>query len=129
MTSKVRRVGMSAAGAALAMALVTGCGDAATNEPDAGVAGEVTGEVVVFAAASLTESFAQMRAEFELAHPGVMVTFNFAGSSTLAQQINEGAPADVFASANPTNMQLVIDAGNGQGSPTVFSSNQLVIAV
>jgi molybdate transport system substrate-binding protein len=57
------------------------------------------------------------------------VTFNYAGSSALATQINQGAPADVFASASPTNMKTVTDAGNGEGSPTTFVKNQLVIAV
>jgi molybdate transport system substrate-binding protein len=57
------------------------------------------------------------------------VTFNFAGSSALATQINQGAPADVFASAAPANMKTVTDAGNGDGSPATFVKNQLVIAV
>ena len=57
------------------------------------------------------------------------MTFNFAGSSALATQINQGAPADVFASASPTNMKTVTDAGNAAGTPTMFVRNQLVIAV
>jgi molybdate transport system substrate-binding protein len=57
------------------------------------------------------------------------VTFNFAGSSALATQIDQGAPADVFASASPTTMQTVTDAGNAGGTPTTFVKNQLVIAV
>ena len=55
----------------------------------------------MFAAASLTESFTQIGKDFEAANPGTKVTFNFAGSSALATQINQGAPADVFASASP----------------------------
>jgi molybdate transport system substrate-binding protein len=55
--------------------------------------------------------------------------FNFAGSSALATQINQGAPADIFASAAPANMKIVTDAGNGEGTPTTFVRNQLVIAV
>jgi molybdate transport system substrate-binding protein len=107
----------------------TGCtSDPASSGSDPGPDG-LSGELVVFAAASLTESFTQIGADFEADHQGVTVTFNFAGSSTLAQQINQGAPADVFASANPGNMALVTEAGNGDGTPTTFARNQLVIAV
>ena len=83
--------------------------------------------VTVFAAASLTESFTELGKEFEAAHPGVKVTFNFAGSSALAKQINQGAPADVFASAAPKNM----DRGHRRGRrPTDdFVTNKLEIAV
>ena len=59
----------------------------------------MTGPVTVFAASSLTETFTQIGKDFEAANPGAKVTFNFGGSSTLATQINQGAPADVFASA------------------------------
>ena len=89
----------------------------------------MTGTVTVFAAASLTESFTQIGKDFEAANPGAKVTFNFAGSSALATQINQGAPADVFASAAPANMKTVTDAGNADGTPTTFVRNQLVIAV
>ncbi|GLW75976.1 molybdate ABC transporter substrate-binding protein [Actinokineospora globicatena] len=81
--------------------------------------------VTVFAAASLTEAFTTLGKEFETANPGVQVAFNFAGSSALAQQINQGAPADVFASAAPANMQQVGDAKE----PVTFAKNQLEIAV
>jgi molybdate transport system substrate-binding protein len=83
----------------------------------------------VFAASSLTESFTTIGKDFETANPGTKVTFNFAGSSALATQINQGAPADVFASASPSNMKVVTDAGNGDGTATTFVKNQLVIAV
>jgi molybdate transport system substrate-binding protein len=89
----------------------------------------VTGNLTVFAAASLTESFTQIGKDFEAANPGAEVTFSFAGSSGLATQINQGAPADVFASAAPANMKTVTDAGNADGAPTVFVRNELVIAV
>jgi molybdate transport system substrate-binding protein len=87
------------------------------------------GAVTVFAAASLKESFTKIGQAFEAANPGAKVTFNFAGSPALATQINNGAPADVFASAAPANMKTVTDAGNGTGDPTTFARNQLVIAV
>lgn len=110
--------------AALTVITTAACG----SDPAAGEGG-IGGEVVVFAAASLTESFTQIGEDFEAANPGVTVTLNFAGSSTLAQQINEGAPADVFAAANPETMARVTDAGNAAGTPTRFARNQLVIAV
>nr|WP_179791733.1 molybdate ABC transporter substrate-binding protein [Actinopolymorpha rutila] len=90
---------------------------------------KVSGTITVFAAASLTESFTTLGKEFEAAHPGVTVRFNFGGSSALATQINQGAPADVFASAAPANLQAVTEQGHVAGSPTTFVRNQLVIAV
>ncbi|MFI7575499.1 molybdate ABC transporter substrate-binding protein [Micromonospora sp. NPDC049497] len=87
------------------------------------------GRVTVFAAASLTESFTRIGEDFEAANPGTTVEFNFAGSSALATQINQGAPADVFAAAAPRNMATVADAGNADGQPVVFARNQLVVAV
>lgn len=89
----------------------------------------ITGTVTVFAAASLTESFTQIGRDFEAAHPGTKIIFNFAASSALATQINESAPADIFAAASPATMKTVMDAGNAAGTPTTFVRNQLVIAV
>jgi molybdate transport system substrate-binding protein len=89
----------------------------------------VTGDITVFAAASLTETFTQIGKDFEAANPGAKVTYSFAGSSALATQINQGAPADVFAAASPATMKTVTDAGNADGTPVVFVKNQLVIAV
>lgn len=111
---------------------LVGCGD--DKKEDTGASSDsttkgVTGTVTVFAAASLTESFTRIGKDFEAANPGAKVTFNFAGSSALATQINQGAPADVFASAAPANMKTVTDAGNGDGDPATFVKNQLVIAV
>jgi molybdate transport system substrate-binding protein len=92
---------------------------------DSGDSGDSGGEsVTVFAAASLTESFTTLGKQFESAHHGTTVKFNFAGSSALATQINQGAPADVFASAASKNVADVPDAV----SPTMFAKNQLVIA-
>src|SRR2546423_822247 len=108
-----------------------GCGGGSmTASPQPGTSSSgVSGTVTVFAAASLTESFTKIGKDFEAANPGAKVTFNFAGSSALATQINQGAPADVFASAAPANMKTVTDAGNGDGTPITFVKNQLVIAV
>ncbi|WP_218105424.1 molybdate ABC transporter substrate-binding protein [Micromonospora rhizosphaerae] len=111
--------------AALTLGL-TGCGGG--DQPAAG-GDRVTGPITVFAAASLTETFTRLGKDFEAAHPGTTVTFNFAGSSALATQITQGAPADAFAAASPATMKTVTDAGDGAGPPTVFVRNQLVIAV
>ena len=85
--------------------------------------GNISGTVVVFAATSLTEAFGKIGAQFEAAHPGVTVKFNYNGSSSLATSINQGAPADVFASAAPKNMETVTSAGNASGTPQDFARN------
>jgi len=85
--------------------------------------------VSVFAAASLTEAFRTIAKDFEAAHPGTKVEFNFAGSSTLAWQIVEGASADVFASADDENMTKVVDAGEVSGAAQSFVDNRLAIIV
>lgn len=108
-------------GAALVGVAVAGC--AATG--DAGGGRTLT----VFAAASLTEPFTALGRTFEAARPGVRVRFNFGGSSTLARQITEGAPADVFAAASPAVMAPVTGAGDAAGAPGTFARNRLVIAV
>ena len=116
--------------AAAVMTLGLAAGACASDAPStpAATAG-VTGDIVVFAAASLADSFTRIGTNFEAANPGSTVMFNFAASSALATQINEGAPADVFASASPATMKTVTDAGNAEGTAAVFVKNQLVIAV
>jgi molybdate transport system substrate-binding protein len=119
--------------ALLAVVAVTAC-SRSTDPPTSAssttsAAPTVTGDITVLAAASLTESFNKIGKDYAAANPGAKVTFSFAGSSALATQINNGAPADVFASASPTNMKQVVDAGNADGTGTVFVRNQLVIAV
>jgi molybdate transport system substrate-binding protein len=94
-----------------------------------GSSGGAGSAVTVLAAASLTEVFNGLGKTFEAAHPGAKVTFSYGGSSTLAQQIVNGAPADVFASASPATMKTVTDANLAAGTPSVFVRNQLVIAV
>lgn len=117
--------------AALALALpLAACSDdddASPSGTDRPAAEEQ--ELVVFAAASLTGAFTELAKQFESDHPGVKVTFNFGSSGTLATQINEGAPADVFASASPATMKTVTDAGNGAGTAVTFVRNRLEIAV
>ncbi|WP_329003919.1 molybdate ABC transporter substrate-binding protein [Kribbella sp. NBC_00709] len=128
-----RRTALAAL-ATVAALTMAGCGDgspAASSSPSSSSSDSssstpaVSGTITVFAAASLTGTFTQLGKDFEAAHPGVKVNFNFAGSSALAKQINEGAPADVFASAAPKNMDDVKD----KGTPTNFVSNTLEIAV
>ena len=87
-----------------------------------------SGTVTVFAAASLTESFTTLGKQFQGAHPCTTVRFNFGASSSLAENINQGAPADVFASASPKNMQQVVAAG-GAGDSKTFANNVMEIAV
>ena len=82
----------------------------------------------MLAAASLTETFNDLEKQFETAHPGVDVKLNFAGSSDLAQQIVNGAPADVFAAASDATMKTVTDAGLAAGTPKIFATNVLQIA-
>lgn len=108
--------------ALVALLVVAGCG---AEEPGGAAARRVT----VFAAASLTETFTRLGDDFEAANPGVQVAFNFGGSSALAQQVNQGAPADVFASAAPANMEQVVDAGGVAAGPVAFARNRLEIAV
>jgi molybdate transport system substrate-binding protein len=115
-------------------AMAAGCGsssDSGSGTPAAGASSGsgVTGTITVLAASSLTETFNTIGKNFEAANPGSKVTFSYAGSSQLAQQITAGAPADVFASASPTTMKTVTDKGDAVGTPVNFVKNQLVIAV
>jgi molybdate transport system substrate-binding protein len=106
--------------------LGTGCGSSAGSSSGGASAQET---LTVFAAASLTESFNALKPEFEARHPGVTVTFNYAGSSTLVQQMTNGAKADVFASADQANMDKAVQGGVIDGTPVVFATNKLTIAV
>ncbi|MFF7675419.1 molybdate ABC transporter substrate-binding protein [Actinacidiphila glaucinigra] len=102
---------------------------ASASSSPASSASDLKGTVTVFAAASLKESFTELGEEFEAAHPGTKVTFNFGGSDALAASITSGAPADVFAAASPKTMQIVTDAKDAAGEPATFVRNQLEIAV
>ena len=108
---------------------LTGCGgDGSEGDPGSGP-GDGDAEILVSAASSLSEAFAQLAAEFERQHPGITVRLNLAGSSSLRAQIMEGAPVDVFASANEAIMSELIHAGLAPPAPVVFARNSLVIAV
>lgn len=115
------------AGVALAaVAALAACGSpsqsASTEQP------AESRTLTVFAAASLTESFNALEATFEQQNPGVDVVLSYGGSSDLAQQIVNGAPADVFASASDATMKTVTDAQLTAAAPTIFATNVLQIA-
>ncbi len=106
----------------LVLVVLSGCGFRPGN------AGSKPVELYVYAAASLTEAFGDIAPAFESAHPGVVLVFNFAGSQQLAQQIDQGAAADVFASANQAQMGvLVADGLVEQDSVHTFARNRLVV--
>lgn len=86
-------------------------------------------DVTVFAAASLTAAFTELGDAFTADHLEPEVRFNFAGSSDLVAQIRDGAPADVFASADPANMEKLTAAGVGAVDPVVFATNAAEIIV
>jgi len=85
--------------------------------------------LTVFAAASLTDAFTRLGKSFEADHPGSTVRFNFAGSQQLVLQIQQGAKADVFASADERWMQTAKDSGLVEGEPSLFARNVLVVIV
>lgn len=108
----------------LILALATG-----VATPIAADAASLSGTITVSAASSLTSVFTQLGRSFALAHPGATVAFNFASSSTLATQIEQGAPADVFASASTKEMGHVQRAGDIAGGVSIFARNTLAIVV
>jgi len=113
-----------ALGIAVAVATVSGCGTSGGRTPDG-----LEREVLVSAAASLADAFAEIETAFESAHPGVDVVVNLAASSALREQIVQGAPVDVFASADVATMDSVVAAGRAAGIPVVFAGNLPEIAV
>lgn len=124
--------------AALALAATVALGLAACTAPDAGSGASAsagsdtegpTGSITVFAAASLQQTFTTLGKQFETANPGASIRFSFAGSSDLVTQIQNGAPADVFASADEANMAKLSSTDLASGSPQDFATNVLEIAV
>ena len=117
-----------AAAAALVIGIVSGCGssnNASSTSSTSGAAGG--GKLIVFAAASLKKSFTDIGEQFKTDNPGSDVEFSFAGSSDLVTQLTQGAPADVFASADTKNMDKAAQADLLSGSPVNFASNTLTI--
>lgn len=118
--------------AALLLAGCSGTPSAGGSSPPAvdSSASALEGSITVYAAASLKQTFTDLAQQFEDAHPGVSVELTFAGSSDLVTQITEGAPADVFASADEKNMTKLTDAGLiAADAPVDFATNVLEIAV
>jgi molybdate transport system substrate-binding protein len=126
------RLRSAAAIVGLVVLALTGCASSASDAADPGAgaatadADELTGTLNVYAAASLTDAFDDMATAFEQQHPALTVVPVYDGSSTLVTQITEGAPADVFASADEANMDK---AGDAVLAPELFASNTLVVAV
>lgn len=87
------------------------------------------GDIVVFAASSLTEAFTELGDAFTADNPGAHVTFSFSGSSDLVTQITEGAPADVFISADDSNMAKLTDAALNATEPVIVARNTFAIIV
>ena len=110
---------------AVSLALISGCSsDDKAESTDTAAPGSIT----VFAAASLKKTFTDLGEQFKAENKGVDVKFSFLGSSDLAAQIIQGAPADVFASADTANMKKVTDAGEAE-NPVDFATNALTIVV
>ena len=134
-TARKRVTALLAAGA-LAAGLA-GCaagtpGAAGTGSNSSAGASEtptLSGAITVYAAASLKSTFTKLASDFEAKSPGTKITLNFAGSSDLVTQITQGAPADVFASADTKNMTKLNDAELIDGAPANFATNVLEIAV
>lgn len=102
-------------------ALAAACTAPATSVPGSGT-------LTVFAAASLTEAFTELGRQFEAGHPGLKTVFNFAGSQQLAHQIAQGAPVDVFASANSRQLDAAIESGRiVSGTQKTFVNNRLIV--
>lgn len=132
-----RRLGaMGTVGAMLVLGLAA-CAPAGDNAPGAGqtpssssgAPAKLSGTLNVYAAASLKQTFTELASQFEAANPQAKVSLSFDGSSTLVTQIQEGAPADVFASADQANMSKLSDAKLVIGSPVDFASNVLTLVV
>ncbi|OIK06574.1 molybdate ABC transporter substrate-binding protein [Streptomyces monashensis] len=134
-TRRMLKVAGAGAAALLALSACSSSTDSATSKDSASSAAagsssspKLSGNVTVFAAASLKESFTALGKEFEQQHPGTKVSFNFGGSDTLAASITSGAPADVFAAASPKTMAIVTGKKDAARTPATFVRNQLEIA-
>jgi molybdate transport system substrate-binding protein len=108
--------------------LVAACGSTSPGAAVATPSPKLSGSLTVFAAASLTEAFTDDKNRLTTANPGLSVTYSFAGSQQLVAQIQSGAPADVVATADATNMQKLV-AANLVETPKDFARNLLEIVV
>ena len=131
MMRRLRLAGVTTLGVALT-ALLAACSSspsASSGTTSAGASSpRIGGTLNVFAAASLTEAFDSARSKLTTAHPGLSISYSFAGTNTLVAQIEQGAPADVIASADTVNMNKLVAEGLVE-TPAVFARNKLEIAV
>jgi molybdate transport system substrate-binding protein len=129
----MRREGTTGRALGAVLSLVLAAGLAACGSDDGGSGGSGGGggdtTLTVYAASSLTAAFDELGKKFEAAHDGVTVELSYGGSSDLVAQIQQGAPADVFASADEANMQKLTDDDLTGSDPVAFASNTLEIAV
>ena len=117
--------------AGVALALLAACNDSKPTppaSPNANVTEPLGGSITVLAASSLTDAFNEVGRQFQAAHPGIAISFSYGASSTLAQQVNAGAPADVLATADEATMQTAVGGGR-VNSPAVFAHNRLALLV
>jgi molybdate transport system substrate-binding protein len=117
---------IAAVTAAVSLA-VAGCGSSNESSSPTSTSAAGGGKLIVFAAASLKESFTEIGEQFKTDNPGSDVEFNFAGSSDLVTQLTQGASGDVFASADTKNMDKAAQADLLAGDPVNFASNTLTI--
>lgn len=115
--------------AAALVLVVAGCGSSSGPPSNTTSTSRSTQTLTVFAAASLKNPFTTLGRQFESSHAGTEVTFNFAGSADLVTQLQQGAPADVFAAADTKNMAKATGDNLVAGTPVDFASNSLQIAV
>src|SRR5215813_10106740 len=113
---------------ACSMVVVAACGGSDDNGGGSSSSADKNVTLTVFAAASLTDAFTTIGKDFQAKNPDVTVKFNFAGSNTLVQQIQQGAPADTFASADTQNMDKLTKSGD-VSTPKTFAKNTLVVVV
>jgi molybdate transport system substrate-binding protein len=117
---------------AVVAALFVGCSSSSKTSTTAttqAATSAVTGSITVSAAASLTGTFGDLKTSFQKANPGTTINLNFGSSAALVTQIQQGAAADVFASASKATMDSLVASGNVEGQPTVFARNQLELVV
>ena len=125
----MKRVGTVAAVLLLAPVAACASGSSSGSSSSSSSSGASEKTLTVYAASSLTSTFTELGKKFEASHKGVKVSFSFGGSSDLVAQIQQGAPADVFASADTANMDKAVADKAVQGAPANFASNTLEIAV
>ena len=123
----MKRIARLAAAAAVLSLAVAGCSSSDDASSSSATSGADGGKLVVFAAASLKKSFTEIGEQFKTDNPGSSIEFNFAGSSDLVTQLTQGAPADVFASADSKNMDKAAAADLLAGEAVNFASNTLTI--